>query len=110
MKWQHSDHSKKDYDGLRPNIRKAFDKQARLLAADLLHPSLRAKKYDESNDIWQARVNKAWRFISRLMTIPTLLPASSPTQNNPSLPCSSTTVDEVHMKLKHRRPSIHAES
>jgi hypothetical protein len=25
-------------------------------------PSLRAKKYDESQDLWQARVNKDWRF------------------------------------------------
>jgi plasmid maintenance system killer protein len=33
-----------------------------LLAEDLRHPSLRAKKYDESRDIWQARVNRSWRF------------------------------------------------
>jgi hypothetical protein len=57
MKWQHSDRSKKDYDGLEQKIQKAFDKQARLLADSLLHPSLRAKKYDETKDIWQARVN-----------------------------------------------------
>jgi len=36
--------------------------QARLLAANLHHRSLRAKKYDKANDIWQARVNRAWRF------------------------------------------------
>jgi hypothetical protein len=24
------------------------------------HPSLRAKKYDEAGDLWQARVNYAW--------------------------------------------------
>jgi len=29
---------------------------------NLQHPSLRAKKYDEANNIWQARVNKDWRF------------------------------------------------
>jgi hypothetical protein len=23
---------------------------------------LHAKKYDEANDIWQARVNRSWRF------------------------------------------------
>lgn len=62
MKWQHSDRSKADYDGLQPNIRKAFDKQARLLAGNLLHPSLHAKKYNESQDLWQARVTKDWRF------------------------------------------------
>lgn len=29
---------------------------------DLRHPSLRAKKYDESRDVWQARINDDWRF------------------------------------------------
>jgi hypothetical protein len=43
-------------------VRKAFYKQIRFLAANLHHPSLRAKKYDESQDPWQARVNKDWRF------------------------------------------------
>ena len=62
MRWQHSDRSKKDYETLEKSIQKAFDKQARLLADNLLHPSLRAKKYDESRDIWQARVNRDWRF------------------------------------------------
>jgi hypothetical protein len=28
----------------------------------LQHPSLHAKKYDQVKDLWQARVNKAWRF------------------------------------------------
>jgi hypothetical protein len=43
-------------------VRKAFDKQVTLLLANRNHPSLRAKKYDESLDIWQARVNRSWRF------------------------------------------------
>ncbi len=43
-------------------VRTAFDKQVRLLAENLRHPSLRAKKYDEANDIWQARVTRGWRF------------------------------------------------
>ena len=43
-------------------VQRAFDKQLRLLAANLHHPSLRAKKYDESTGRWQARVNKNWRF------------------------------------------------
>lgn len=29
---------------------------------DLRHPSLRAKKYDEARDVWQARINDEWRF------------------------------------------------
>lgn len=37
-------------------IRKAFYKQLRFLLTDIRHPSLRAKKYDESGDVWQMRV------------------------------------------------------
>ena len=42
-------------------VRKAFFKQVKLLERDLRHPSLRAKKYDEAQDRWQARVNRDWR-------------------------------------------------
>ena len=43
-------------------VRRAFFKQIALLQNNLRHPSLRTKKYDEANDIWQARVNNSWRF------------------------------------------------
>jgi len=43
-------------------IRKAFYKQAGFLLQNLHHPSLHAKKYDEARDLWQARVNRTWRF------------------------------------------------
>lgn len=43
-------------------VRSAFNKQIRFLANNLHHPSLRAKKYDEGRDLWQARVNRDWRF------------------------------------------------
>jgi len=39
-----------------PDVRKAFRKQAAFLLRDIRHPSLRAKKYDESQGVWQARV------------------------------------------------------
>lgn len=41
---------------------RAFYKQLRFLANNLQHPSLHAKKYDEAQDLWQARVNQDWRF------------------------------------------------
>jgi hypothetical protein len=50
------------YDDAPPQVQKAFDKQAKLLANNLRHPSLHAKKYDEATDLWQARVNRDWRF------------------------------------------------
>lgn len=44
------------------NVQQAFQKQLRFLAANLQHPSLHAKKYDEAKDLWQARINRSWRF------------------------------------------------
>jgi mRNA interferase RelE/StbE len=38
----------------------------------LRHPALRAKKYDEARNIWQARVNRDWRFYF-IMTADTYL-------------------------------------
>lgn len=52
----------KQYRDAPLHVQKAFDKQAKLLAQDLRHPSLRAKKYDEARDRWQARVTRDWRF------------------------------------------------
>ena len=43
-------------------IQKAFIKQINFLVRNLHHPGLHAKKYDEANDRWQARVNDDWRF------------------------------------------------
>ncbi len=43
-------------------MQRAFEKQLRFLADNLNHPSLRAKKYDDGTDLWQARVNRDWRF------------------------------------------------
>lgn len=35
-------------------VRTSFNKQIRFLVNNLHHPSLRAKKYDETRDLWQA--------------------------------------------------------
>ena len=53
---------KRSFRRFPPEVDKAFEKQARFPLQDIRHPSLRAKKYDESNDIWQARVNRNVRF------------------------------------------------
>jgi mRNA interferase RelE/StbE len=50
-----------------PAVRKAFFKQIMFLEKDIHHPSLRAKKYDEAKDRWQARVNKDWRFYFKII-------------------------------------------
>jgi mRNA interferase RelE/StbE len=45
-----------------PEIQRAVDRRVALLLQDLRHPSLRAKKYDEARDLWQARATGSWRF------------------------------------------------
>ncbi len=52
----------RDYAEAPKEIQAALDKQVALLLHDLRHPSLRAKKYDEGKDLWQARVTGSWRF------------------------------------------------
>jgi plasmid maintenance system killer protein len=44
-----------------PEVQKRFGQQLAHLLRDLRHPSLRAKKYDESSGLWQARINDNWR-------------------------------------------------
>jgi plasmid maintenance system killer protein len=45
-----------------PAVQKAFFKRLSFLERNFHRPSLRAKKYDESIGLWQARVNLDWRF------------------------------------------------
>ena len=56
----------KQYQKLSAQRQAKFDKQLVFLLSNLRHPSLRAKKYDEKNDIWQARVDDDYRFTFRL--------------------------------------------
>lgn len=47
-------HAQKRYVQAPLTIHKALDRQVALLVENPHHPSLHAKKYDESRDIWQA--------------------------------------------------------
>ncbi len=67
MKLTFSPHFVRSYTKAPLAIQRAFDKQSLLLLQDLRHPSLRAKKYDEGTDKWQARVNQDWRFYFRIV-------------------------------------------
>jgi plasmid maintenance system killer protein len=49
------------------SAQRAFWKQAGFLLSNLHHPSLRAKKYEGTEDLWQARVNRDWRFYFRII-------------------------------------------
>jgi hypothetical protein len=62
MKVRYSQRFLQQYSDAPAPVRKAFDKQSGLLLINIAHPSLRAKKYDESTSLWQTRVNRSWRF------------------------------------------------
>lgn len=44
------------------DIKKKLKKQINYLVKNIRHPSLHSKKYDEAQNIWQARVDKGVRF------------------------------------------------
>lgn len=48
-------------------VQKAFWKQVSFLIQNLQHPSLRSKKYDAEKEVWQARVNRDWRFYFKII-------------------------------------------
>ena len=62
MRLLFTSHFDRAYKKAPKEIQQAFDKQSLLLLHNLRHPSLRAKKYDEAEDKWQARVYRNWRF------------------------------------------------
>jgi mRNA-degrading endonuclease RelE of RelBE toxin-antitoxin system len=52
----------KEYRSLSPLLQKLVKQQLSLLADNLHHSSVCAKKYDESRGIWQGRVNRDYWF------------------------------------------------
>jgi mRNA-degrading endonuclease RelE of RelBE toxin-antitoxin system len=66
VKLRFTEKADKDYARMPPLIRKAFAKHLRFLLENRSHPSLHAKKYNETLDIWQARVTRDWRFYFRI--------------------------------------------
>ncbi len=67
MKLDQTRHFLRSYNEAPLEIQRAFDKKSALLLQNLHHPSLRAKKYSETEDKWQARVNRDWRFFFRIV-------------------------------------------
>jgi mRNA-degrading endonuclease RelE of RelBE toxin-antitoxin system len=62
MRIHYTERFRRSYESAPPAIQRAFDRKSQFLLQDLRHPSLRAKKYDEARDLWQARVTRGWRF------------------------------------------------
>ena len=59
--------ARRDFDDLSPDLKARARKQLDLLSGNLRHPSIQAKKYDESNDVWQGRVNRDYRFYFQIV-------------------------------------------
>ena len=66
MQLYYTERFRRSYADAPLRVQKQCDRQLGLLAQDLRHPSLRAKKYDEARDIWQGRVNASWRFYFKI--------------------------------------------
>ncbi len=49
-----------------PSVQMLFEKQIAYLVRDIRHPSLHAKKYGGTTDVWQARVSRNVRFYFRI--------------------------------------------
>ena len=67
MKLQYTQSALNTLNNLPAALRKAFYKQAGFLVQNLRHPSLHAKKYNEAEDKWQARMTRSWRFYFKIV-------------------------------------------
>ena len=59
--------AQKDLAALPSRIKTQAHKQLALLCDNLRHPSIQAKKYEGTDDIWQGRVNRNYRFYFRIV-------------------------------------------
>ena len=62
MRFHLSTKAQGEYEALTVPLRAVFQKQITFLVRDIRHPSLHAKRYDEKAELWQARMNRSWRF------------------------------------------------
>lgn len=56
----------REYMELPKSLQKKLKKQVRFLVENIGHPSLRAKKYHETDNIWQARIDRRYRFYFKI--------------------------------------------
>jgi mRNA-degrading endonuclease RelE of RelBE toxin-antitoxin system len=59
--------ARRDFSDLPRHLKTRVRKQFDLLQQNLRHPSIQAKKYDESADVWQGRVNRDYRFYFQIL-------------------------------------------
>ena len=66
MKLDHTERFIKSLEDAPPAIQKGVLQAVATVARKLAPSLLRAKKYDEARDIWQARVTRDWRFYFKI--------------------------------------------
>lgn len=66
MKYEFTAKFTRSYHSLPSKIQLKFDKQLDYLLRNVRHPSLHAKKYNEEEGVWQARVDKSFRFFFKI--------------------------------------------
>jgi len=62
MNLRYTDRFERQYADLPETLKAKVDKQITLLMDNPRHPSLQGKKHDEARGIWQARVDRRYRF------------------------------------------------
>lgn len=66
MRYEFTSKFAKSYHSFPNSTQLKFDKQLGYLLKNIKHPSLHAKKFDEAEDIWQARVDQNIRFYFKI--------------------------------------------
>jgi hypothetical protein len=67
MKYSTTQRFDRAFDNFSIEVQRAFKKQIAFLLQDIRHPSLRAKKYGGTTDVWQARVTDNVRFYFQII-------------------------------------------
>lgn len=63
MRARYTERFRRSYADAPRAVQRASDRKVLFLQENLRHPSLRAKKYDEACDFWQARVTQGVAFL-----------------------------------------------
>ncbi len=66
------------YQKLPLNIQRKTDKQIIFLATDIRYPSLRCKKIQGQENVWEARIDRSYRFIFVIETDTVILLRAGP--------------------------------
>jgi mRNA-degrading endonuclease RelE of RelBE toxin-antitoxin system len=70
MNVQFAPRAKREYLDLPSRLQRAVNKQLNFLREkpeNLRHPSVQAKKYSETDDVWQGRVTRSYRFYFQIV-------------------------------------------